>query len=243
MTLLQEKDVQRDDVHFYVQTSEDGSCPASIFLPDLLSLQTKKCWDQQFLLMMGHPYDLARYDLRGSGCSSKPEDVLASTGQHFAEDLEAVMAALDLHRVVAVAAARETRSQEALHLVKDPDDIRQFALVGLLPDGQQVALDVQAVLAATREPLGERAHAALATLAVFPPKPNRFSREAACSVGCSAEKLDALDDAGLVESNGGGAFALHPTIAAYARIFAVPWRSAPQSGVAPALKGGAKPRC
>jgi len=54
-------------------------------------------------------------------------------------------------------------------------------------------------------------------LAVFPPKPNSFSEEAALVVSATtAETLDILWDAGLLESSGSGRYALHQTIADFA---------------------------
>ena len=79
-------------------------------------------------------------------------------------------------------------------------------------------LSLHSVIALSDQRLSEQAHAALRALSVFPPKPNSFSEEAALAVTMdSAETLDALWDAGLLESSGPGHYTLHQTIADYAR--------------------------
>lgn len=66
-------------------------------------------------------------------------------------------------------------------------------------------------------PLDEEARHVLSSLSVFPAKPRSFSEEAALAVGdASVESLDALIDAGLLESAGAGRYTLHQTIANYA---------------------------
>ncbi|TMC18262.1 MAG: tetratricopeptide repeat protein, partial [Chloroflexi bacterium] len=85
-----------------------------------------------------------------------------------------------------------------------------------LPDG--TSLSLQSVIAVTDQLLPETARAAFYKLAVFPPKPNNFSEEAALAVtGSTFEELDILSDAGLVESYGDRC-TLHQVIADYARI-------------------------
>uniref|UniRef100_UPI0035E40B8C NB-ARC domain-containing protein n=1 Tax=Thermogemmatispora sp. TaxID=1968838 RepID=UPI0035E40B8C len=80
------------------------------------------------------------------------------------------------------------------------------------------ALSLQSVIAVSDEQLSPSARAALYALAVFPPKPASFSEEAALAVAaCSTDDLDALVDAGLLESNGGDRYLLHQVIADYAR--------------------------
>ena len=83
----------------------------------------------------------------------------------------------------------------------------------------ETPLSLQSVIAVTDQLLGERARAALYALAVFPPKPNTFSEEAALVVAaCTIDELDALSDSGLLEINGGERYQLHQIIADYARI-------------------------
>nr|BBH93678.1 hypothetical protein KTA_18770 [Thermogemmatispora argillosa] len=80
------------------------------------------------------------------------------------------------------------------------------------------ALSLQSVIAVSDEQLSATARAALYALSVFPPKPASFSEEAALAVAaCSTDELDALVDAGLLESNGGDRYLLHQVIADYAR--------------------------
>src|SRR6266700_5208957 len=61
-------------------------------------------------------------------------------------------------------------------------------------------LSLHSVIAVTDQLLPEQAQQALYALAVFPPKPNSFSEEAALVViGCDVENLDLLIDSGLIE--------------------------------------------
>ncbi len=79
-------------------------------------------------------------------------------------------------------------------------------------------LSLQSIIAVTDQQLDEPVRAALYALSVFPAKPNNFSEEAALTVAaCSVETLDALIDAGLLESSGTDRYTLHQTIADYAR--------------------------
>jgi tetratricopeptide (TPR) repeat protein/transcriptional regulator with XRE-family HTH domain len=82
----------------------------------------------------------------------------------------------------------------------------------------ETSLSLQSVIAVTDQLLPEPAQLALYTLAVFPPKPNTFSEEAALAVTASTiDELDALSDAGLLESNG-ERYTLHQVIADYAHL-------------------------
>ena len=83
----------------------------------------------------------------------------------------------------------------------------------------ETPLSLQSVIAVTDQLLSDRARAALYALAVFPPKPNTFSEEAALVVAaCTLDDLDALSDSGLLEINGGERYQLHQIIADYARL-------------------------
>ncbi len=80
-------------------------------------------------------------------------------------------------------------------------------------------LSLQSVIAVSDQLLSEKASAALYALSVFPAKPNSFSEEAALAIAnCSIEVLDVLIDVGLLESSGSERYALHQTIADYARV-------------------------
>ena len=82
-----------------------------------------------------------------------------------------------------------------------------------------LALSLQSVFAVTDQQLGVQERTALYALSVFPPKPNSFSEEAALAIAnCDVAILDALFDAGLLESNVSGRYAMHQTIADYARL-------------------------
>ncbi|GCE06739.1 tetratricopeptide repeat protein [Dictyobacter aurantiacus] len=81
------------------------------------------------------------------------------------------------------------------------------------------AISLHTLIAVSDQQLDEEARVALYALSVFPPKPNTFSEEAALAVGdCSVDILDALSDAGLLESYAPERYALHQTIADYASL-------------------------
>jgi transcriptional regulator with XRE-family HTH domain/tetratricopeptide (TPR) repeat protein len=89
-----------------------------------------------------------------------------------------------------------------------------------LPFGMHRSL--QAAIAISDQQLDEEARGALRALAVFPPKPNTFSEEAAAVVcGVPLDALDRLVDAGLLEVSGAGRYTLHQTIADYARLWPI----------------------
>ena len=80
-------------------------------------------------------------------------------------------------------------------------------------------LSLLSVFAVTDQQLDEQTRAALYAVATFPAKPHSFSEEAALTVAnCSVETIDALIDAGLLESSGPGRYLLHQTIADYGRM-------------------------
>ncbi|MEO7022209.1 MAG: tetratricopeptide repeat protein [Ktedonobacteraceae bacterium] len=82
-----------------------------------------------------------------------------------------------------------------------------------------VPVSLRTVIAVTDQQLDERTSTALHELAVFPPRPNSFSEQAALAVAaCSVEILDLLTDTGLLESSGSDRYNLHSTIADYARL-------------------------
>ncbi len=86
-----------------------------------------------------------------------------------------------------------------------------------LPRDTPVSL--QTVIAVGDQQLEEEERSALRALAVFPPKPNSFTEEAACAIAeTPVETLDHLTDAGLLESSEPGRYTLHQTIADYASI-------------------------
>src|SRR6266516_7704723 len=81
------------------------------------------------------------------------------------------------------------------------------------------SLSLQSIIAVTDQQLDEEARKALYALAALPSKPDNFSEEAAVAVtACSLDAIDALIDAGLLESSSEGRYMLHQTIADYARL-------------------------
>ena len=81
-----------------------------------------------------------------------------------------------------------------------------------------IPLSLHTAITVSEQRLKEQTRTMLSALALFPPKPNSFSEEAALAVSAaSVEMLDELWDAGLLESSGAGRYTLHQTIADYAR--------------------------
>jgi tetratricopeptide (TPR) repeat protein/transcriptional regulator with XRE-family HTH domain len=81
-----------------------------------------------------------------------------------------------------------------------------------------VPLSLQSIIAVTDQQLSPKQRATLYALAVFPAKPQSFSEEVARKVAaCTNEILDMLTDTGLLESASSDRYALHQTIADYAR--------------------------
>ena len=83
----------------------------------------------------------------------------------------------------------------------------------------ETSLSLQSIIAVTDQQLDEEARTALYALSVLPSKPDNFSEEAAVAVtACSLDAIDTLIDAGLLEVSNEGRYALHQTIADYARL-------------------------
>jgi hypothetical protein len=90
-----------------------------------------------------------------------------------------------------------------------------------LPAG--VPISLHATIAVSDQRLSKQAQTMLRRLALFAPKPNSFSEEAALAVGGEpAETLDELWDAGLLESCDAQRYTLHQTIVDYARADQLP---------------------
>lgn len=86
-----------------------------------------------------------------------------------------------------------------------------------LPAGSTLSL--LAAIQISDEALEEPARRALLALALFPPKPNTFAKEAALAVAAtSPEILNRLLDSGLLESTGPDRCTVHQTISDYARL-------------------------
>ncbi len=117
-------------------------------------------------------------------------------------------------RRIAAALERLSRAEERLQLHEALGPLDRHPS---LPREQSLSL--QSVFAVTDQQLDEQARAALYALSVFPSKPNSFSEEAALYVGaCTVNTLDTLLDTGLLDSSVAGRYALHQTIADYARL-------------------------
>ncbi|MBO0777410.1 MAG: tetratricopeptide repeat protein [Ktedonobacteraceae bacterium] len=108
---------------------------------------------------------------------------------------------------------RLQKAEERLHLEQPqagPDRDQR------LPEGTPLTLQVMIGLSEAMLSEGERQ--ALYSLAVFPPRPESFSEEAALVVaGIEVQVLDRLVDVGLAEYEGQGRYMLHQTIADFAR--------------------------
>lgn len=117
-------------------------------------------------------------------------------------------------RRVHAALARLLRAENRLRLAPPS---------GLLdpPPGMpaEAPFSLQAAIAVSADALTLSARQALRALAAFPAKPNSFSDEAAlAAIQAPVTLLDELSDVGLLESAGPGRYALHQTIADFARI-------------------------
>jgi len=81
-----------------------------------------------------------------------------------------------------------------------------------------VPLSLYSAIAMCDQQLSPRAQAALRALAIFPPKPQSFSEEAALAISQQSRAiLDELWVTGLLEYWGSGRYSLHQAIADYAR--------------------------
>jgi transcriptional regulator with XRE-family HTH domain len=130
---------------------------------------------------------------------------------------------LGKHLAILAHTGHPRRLENAISLLAIPEHRLQVSIASPLPDrplglAWQHQLSLQAAITLSFDLLSAREKAALSALTCFPVKPNSFSEEAAIAVtGESAECLDVLWDAGLLESNAAGRYMLHQTIADYAR--------------------------
>jgi tetratricopeptide (TPR) repeat protein len=85
-----------------------------------------------------------------------------------------------------------------------------------IPSDQPIS--VQAIIALSDEALEPSTQSALRRLSIFPPKPSSFDEQAALTVsGETAQELDRLVDAGLLEPSSGERYEIHRTISDFAR--------------------------
>jgi transcriptional regulator with XRE-family HTH domain len=117
-------------------------------------------------------------------------------------------------RRIRAAVARLLNTRERLYLNEPYAPLDRHTSLG-----QGSLLSLQAVIAVSDHLLPSEARRMLRVLALFPPKPNSFTEEAALAVTeQESELLDMLADAGLLESRGPGRYVLHQTISDYARM-------------------------
>jgi transcriptional regulator with XRE-family HTH domain/tetratricopeptide (TPR) repeat protein len=82
-----------------------------------------------------------------------------------------------------------------------------------------IAISLSSIIKVSDHFLTPAAHETLYALAVFPPKPESFSEEAALAVAaCTTHELDELVDAGLLQAQSADRYRLHRIIADYARL-------------------------
>ncbi len=112
------------------------------------------------------------------------------------------------------ALARLHEAQTRLKLAQPQSPLERYP--DLPPDA---SLSLQALISISDATLDAPARRALRDLALFLPKPNTFSEEAALAVTAApVDALDALVDCGLLESVGADRYTLHQTIADYAQV-------------------------
>jgi len=117
-------------------------------------------------------------------------------------------------RRIDAALARLSNAEQRLHIEEQRGPTERHSS---LPSDS--ALSLQSVFAVTDQQLDEQARIALYALSIFPPKPNSFSEEAALAIAnCDVPILDALFDAGLLESSLSSRYTMHQTIADYAHL-------------------------
>ncbi|GHO93582.1 hypothetical protein KSF_036300 [Reticulibacter mediterranei] len=112
---------------------------------------------------------------------------------------------------------QQRRLQAALERLNSAEERLHLEHQEGKPEHSFISMEI--AIATSYQYLDERARYMLSQLSVFPCTCNGFSEEAALAVSAmTIEALDALVDAGLLEMIGSGRYALHSTIADYARI-------------------------
>jgi non-heme chloroperoxidase len=83
----------------FVEELGDPAMPAILWIHGFA--QSRLCWDKQFDSSLAERFHLVRFDCRGHGLSEKPSDMAAyQHGQIWADDLNAIITALRLKRLV-----------------------------------------------------------------------------------------------------------------------------------------------
>lgn len=131
-----------------------------------------------------------------------------------------IQAATGQGRRIRSALVQMQSAEKRLHIQRSQSILTQEGHPSLPDDAP---LSLATIINVSDEELSAEARAALRALALFPPKPNSFSEEAALSVsGATVDELDALSDHGLLETAGRERYALHQSIAEYACLEAPP---------------------
>jgi tetratricopeptide (TPR) repeat protein/transcriptional regulator with XRE-family HTH domain len=116
-------------------------------------------------------------------------------------------------RRITSALERLGKAEERLHISEPHGPVETHPS---LPGDMHLSL--HSVIAVTDQLLSSETRQALYSLAVFPPKPNSFSEEAALAViDCDVDNLDLLVDSSLLEYTASGRYTIHQTISDYAR--------------------------
>jgi tetratricopeptide (TPR) repeat protein/transcriptional regulator with XRE-family HTH domain len=116
-------------------------------------------------------------------------------------------------RRITAALERLGKAEERLHISEPHGPVETHPS---LPGDMHLSL--HSVIAVTDQLLSSETRQALYSLAVFPPKPNSFSEEAALAViDCDVDNLDLLVDSSLLEYTASGRYTIHQTISDYAR--------------------------
>ena len=111
----------------------------------------------------------------------------------------------------ALTQVHDTQERIRINMLTAPGD-------SWLSPTETTPLSLYAAIALCDQQLSPEAHAALCALAVFPPKSQSFSEEAALAMSQQPrEILDTLWTAGLLENWGPSRYSLHQTVADYAR--------------------------
>lgn len=114
------------------------------------------------------------------------------------------------------------RTQSALSKLQESETrlTLEFPIAGLNQEtGQLVKMSLQTVIHTSETRLDTISRQALSALAVFPPKPDSFSEEAALAVAeAEVEVIDHLVDVGMIEINRQGRYQMHQVISDYERL-------------------------
>jgi pimeloyl-ACP methyl ester carboxylesterase len=122
------------DIWLCVDAVGTQTHPAVIWLADPLALQAKECWASQFAGPLADSFYLVRYDLRGLGCSSKPEHAEDYSLAAQARDLQEIVRAFGREQVAIVAAgwAGAILAEYLRRFVHEPHNLVGLVLLGAI---------------------------------------------------------------------------------------------------------------